>query len=82
MPILLARHGGRICALADRCTHRGGTLSDGTVADGCVTCPLHGSVFRLADGAVVRGPAGAPEPVFDVRVVDGTVEVRARAPAV
>lgn len=77
--ILLARDGGRIYALADRCTHRGGSLADGSVADGCVTCPLHGSIFRLADGAVVRGPAGAPEPAFDVRVDDGTVHVRVGA---
>jgi nitrite reductase/ring-hydroxylating ferredoxin subunit/uncharacterized membrane protein len=77
--LLLTRHDGRIYALADRCTHRGGSLSQGTLADGCVTCPLHASIFRLADGAVVRGPAGAPEPAFDVRVEDGTVEVRARA---
>jgi nitrite reductase/ring-hydroxylating ferredoxin subunit/uncharacterized membrane protein len=75
--VLLSRYEGRIYAIADRCTHRSGSLSDGTVADGCVTCPLHGSVFRLSDGAVVRGPAGAPEPAFDVRVENGTVEVRA-----
>ena len=77
--VMLARHEGRIHALADRCTHRGGSLSDGTVENGCVTCPLHASVFRLADGAVVQGPAGSPEPAFDVRVEDGTVEVRARS---
>lgn len=77
LDVLLARHEGRIYALADRCTHRGGSLSEGTLADGCVTCPLHGSVFRLADGAVMRGPAGAPEPAFDVRVEEGIVEVRA-----
>lgn len=77
--ILLSRHEGRVYALADRCTHRGGSLADGPIADGCVTCPLHGSIFRLADGAVVRGPAGAPEPPFDVRVEDGTVHVRAVA---
>lgn len=76
--VLLARHEGRIHALANRCTHRGGSLAEGTLEDGCVTCPLHESVFRLSDGAVMRGPAGAPEPAFDVRVKDGTVEVRAR----
>lgn len=77
--ILLSRHEGRVYALADRCTHRGGSLADGPLADGCVTCPLHGSIFRLADGAVVRGPAGAPEPAFAVRIEDGTVDVRAVA---
>lgn len=75
--VILARHEGRVYALADRCTHRSGKLSQGTVSDGCVTCPLHGSVFRLSDGGVVRGPAGAPEPAFDVRVDEGTVYVRA-----
>jgi len=77
--VVLARGDGRIYALADRCTHRGGSLSGGTLADGCVACPLHGSIFRMADGAVVRGPAGSPQPAFDVRVEEGMVEVRARA---
>ncbi|HLL85699.1 MAG TPA: Rieske (2Fe-2S) protein [Thermoleophilaceae bacterium] len=77
--VLLTRHEGRIYALADRCTHRGGRLSEGPLEDGCVTCPLHGSIFRLVDGSVVRGPAGAPEPAFDVRVQEGTVQVRAHA---
>jgi nitrite reductase/ring-hydroxylating ferredoxin subunit/uncharacterized membrane protein len=74
--VMLARHEGRIYALADKCTHRGGSLADGEVADGCVTCPLHATIFRLADGAVVRGPAATPEPAFDVRIENGTVHVR------
>jgi nitrite reductase/ring-hydroxylating ferredoxin subunit/uncharacterized membrane protein len=79
--VMLARHEGRIYALANRCTHRGGSLADGKLEGGCVTCPLHESIFRLSDGAVMRGPAGAPEPAFDVRVEDGKVEVRAPAQA-
>jgi nitrite reductase/ring-hydroxylating ferredoxin subunit len=43
-----------------------------------VTCPAHGSVFDLTDGQVRRGPAMHPVPAFDVRVVDGVVEVRPR----
>jgi nitrite reductase/ring-hydroxylating ferredoxin subunit/uncharacterized membrane protein len=79
MPVVLVRHAGRIHALADRCTHRGGSLSEGSLEDGCVRCPLHGSVFRLIDGGVVRGPACEPAPAFDVRVAGGTVEVSAPA---
>lgn len=75
--VLLSRHQGRITAIADRCTHRGGPLSDGHIEDGCVHCPWHHSVFRLVDGSVVEGPATAPQPAFDVRVRDGQVEVRA-----
>ena len=78
--LLLARVEGRWVAMSDRCTHRGGALHEGELEDGCVTCPLHGSVFRLADGSVVSGPATSPQPVYDVRLLDGQVEVRAARP--
>jgi nitrite reductase/ring-hydroxylating ferredoxin subunit len=77
VPILLVRSGGQITALADRCSHRGGPLHEGTVGNGCVTCPWHGSRFRLRDGAVDHGPATRPMSTFDVRVLDGRVQVRA-----
>ncbi|MFD5268962.1 Rieske 2Fe-2S domain-containing protein [Streptomyces sp. NPDC058335] len=79
VPVLVVRElGGTIHALAERCSHLAGPLSEGTVADGCVECPWHGSVFRLSDGWNVRGPATAPQPAFDTRIVDGRVEVRLR----
>src|SRR5688500_10806947 len=78
VPIMVVRDGGEIRALADRCSHRGGPLSNGEVSDGCVTCPWHGSVFRLSDGSVERGPAAYPQPTLDTRVTNGQVEVRAR----
>lgn len=79
VPVLVVREtGGTVHALAERCSHLAGPLSEGTVSDGCVTCPWHGSVFRLSDGWNVRGPATAPQPAFDTRIVDGHVEVRLR----
>ena len=75
--VLLYREGGRLHALWASCTHEGGPLAEGTFTDGCVTCPWHGSTFRLADGKVVRGPAAASQPVYEARVTDGKVEVRA-----
>ena len=80
--LVAVRDGGAVHVLADRCTHRGGSLSEGEIADGCVTCPLHGSVFRLADGSVERGPAAYPQPVLAARVRAGAVEVRALRMAV
>lgn len=62
--------------LADRCSHQSGPLSQGTVSEGCVTCPWHGSTFRLADGANVGGPATVPQPGFETRERDGVLEVR------
>jgi nitrite reductase/ring-hydroxylating ferredoxin subunit/uncharacterized membrane protein len=74
--VLLIRRGGEILALADRCSHRGGPLHEGELVDGCVQCPWHGSRYRVDDGSVERGPSPYPQPVFDVRVRDGRVEVR------
>jgi nitrite reductase/ring-hydroxylating ferredoxin subunit/uncharacterized membrane protein len=76
--VLVTRQGGRVFALSDRCTHRGGPLHQGEISDGCVTCPWHGSTFRLEDGSVERGPTAYPQPVYDVRVRDGSIQVRAR----
>lgn len=76
VPILLARRGGSVVALAARCTHRGGPLPDGEVRDGCITCPWHGSKFSLDNGAVRSGPATRPQPTLDTRIRDGRVEVR------
>ncbi|MFB4420877.1 Rieske 2Fe-2S domain-containing protein [Streptomyces sp. QL37] len=77
VPVVVVRESGdEIRALADSCSHMGGPLSEGTVSDGCVRCPWHGSVFRLTDGWNVGGPATAPQPAFETRVVDARVEVR------
>ena len=78
--VLLYKHASGIHAIAARCTHAGGPLQEGEVDDDlCVTCPWHGSRFRLEDGSVVRGPATAPQAAFEVQTVDGNVEVRVRA---
>ena len=76
--VVVGRDQGRLYALANRCCHRGGPLHRGTVANGEITCPWHGSTFRVEDGSLVRGPAAYPQPVYDVRVQDGAIEVRAR----
>jgi len=78
--VVLVRQGGRIHALADRCAHRGGPLHQGEVGDGTITCPLHGSRFRLEDGGVERGPSAYPQPRYETRVAGGTVQVRAADP--
>lgn len=63
-------------ALADRCSHRGGPLSEGTLNGDCVTCPWHGSQFELVDGAPTRGPASIAQPVYENRVVEDKLELR------
>jgi nitrite reductase/ring-hydroxylating ferredoxin subunit/uncharacterized membrane protein len=79
VPVLLTRVDGAVTAIADRCSHRGGPLHEGEIANGCVTCPWHGSTFRLADGSVLAGPASRPQPAFEVRVAEARVAVRRSA---
>jgi nitrite reductase/ring-hydroxylating ferredoxin subunit/uncharacterized membrane protein len=79
--IMLYRHGGRLYAIDNICSHTGGLLSRGPVADLTVTCPLHGSRFSLADGCVSRGPASQPQPVLPTRIRNGWIEVRGSQPA-
>ena len=64
--ILVSNIGGQFSGIGDKCTHRGCTLSKGRLEGEVVTCPCHGSRFSLKTGAVVRGPAEQPEPVFPV----------------
>ncbi len=78
--IMLVRAHGTVRALNDRCCHRGGPLHDGEISESTVTCPWHGSVFRLEDGSVERGPGTFPQPVYDTRVQDGRIQVRLRQP--
>jgi len=77
LPLVIVRRNGTIHALADRCAHRGGSLAEGELDGDCITCPLHGTRFRLDDGSVERGPSAYPQPVYEARVHDGRVEVRA-----
>jgi nitrite reductase/ring-hydroxylating ferredoxin subunit/uncharacterized membrane protein len=55
--IAVARSDGGYAAFQDRCTHRGGPLSDGALICGTVQCPWHGSQFDVHTGEVKCGPA-------------------------
>jgi nitrite reductase/ring-hydroxylating ferredoxin subunit/uncharacterized membrane protein len=76
MPVLLVRKGAHIYAIAERCSHLGGPLSEGKLEDHAVRCPWHGSCFSLDDGRVLEGPSVHAQPVLEVRVRDGKIEVR------
>lgn len=76
--VLLTRVAGTVCALENTCSHAGGPLNEGTVEDGTVVCPWHGSRFRLSDGSVLGGPATFPQPRFEARNVAGRIQIRGR----
>lgn len=74
--VVLTRQNGIVFALADTCSHLGGPLSEGTLVDGAVICPWHGSCFALADGRIINGPATCAQPHYDARIHNGQIEVR------
>ncbi len=76
MPVLLVRKGARIYAIVERCSHLGGPLSEGKLEGHAVRCPWHGSCFSLEDGRVLEGPSVHAQPVLEVRVRNGQIEVR------
>lgn len=75
--LVLVRTGETILALHDQCSHAGGPLNEGTIVDGCVECPWHGSRFELATGRRRRGPTVYDQPSYEVRTLAaGGFEVR------
>ncbi|MGI8659138.1 MAG: Rieske 2Fe-2S domain-containing protein [Candidatus Limnocylindria bacterium] len=74
--ILVVRRGDVVHALKDTCSHAGGPLSEGELTDDTISCPWHGSVFRLRDGAVLHGPAGTRQIAYAARIRDEQVEVQ------
>jgi 3-phenylpropionate/trans-cinnamate dioxygenase ferredoxin subunit len=51
--VLLANVDGSYHAIVNRCTHLGGSLADGSLEGGIVTCPRHGARFDVKTGQAV-----------------------------
>lgn len=55
------------------CTHQHCTV--GSVADGTINCPCHGSMYSIEDGSVQGGPAPSPLPAVKLTVKGGEITV-------
>ena len=66
---------GTFYAIGDTCTHRGGPLSEGSVAGTAVTCPWHGADFDLKTGTALGPPAPQGVPSFRVVIEGGDVKI-------
>jgi 3-phenylpropionate/trans-cinnamate dioxygenase ferredoxin subunit len=76
--VAVARVGGSLYAFSDICTHRGCNLSTEGEIDGTeIQCGCHGSVFSMATGAVIEGPAEEPVRTYAVREQDGQIQIEA-----
>jgi len=75
--VTVVRIGDDVYAIGDRCSHQDISLSEGDVDcdDKLIECWKHGSSFSLETGEPESLPATKPVPVYEVRVVDGQIEV-------
>lgn len=64
-----------VFALDNICSHAHARMCEGRLRATRIVCPLHGASFDIRDGKVLGPPATQPLSIFQVRVVDGTVEV-------
>jgi nitrite reductase/ring-hydroxylating ferredoxin subunit/uncharacterized membrane protein len=73
--VVILRHRGRVCALAEHCSHLGGPLSEGTLTENGIVCPWHGSEFDVTNGRVIHGPATHPQPRLKATETNGEIFV-------
>jgi len=77
--ISVARAGDRLYAFDDLCTcgDRSCPLSGGLLTGTTLMCQCHGSRFDITTGAVITGPATESLHGYEVREVDGDIQIRA-----
>ena len=77
--ISVARVGTGLYAFDDLCTcaDRACPLSGGLLTGTTIMCQCHGSRFDITTGAVINGPATEALNLYEVREVDGGIQIRA-----
>ena len=75
--VLVCHTKGELYAISNVCSHQDKFLHMGRVRNCRVTCPLHGAQFDLKTGEALNLPATKPIATYEVRVVDGWIEVLA-----
>lgn len=74
--VALVNVDGTFFALQNECPHAGGPMGEGDLDNEYeLECPLHGSLFDVRTGDVLRGPADEPLQAYETRVVNGAVHV-------
>jgi len=78
--ILVARRGDAYFAIGASCTHYGGPLAEGFIADDTVRCPWHHACFSLRTGEALRAPALDAVSSWNVETSGGKLFVREKQP--
>lgn len=74
--VVLFHVGGQYFCLDDVCTHDGGPLSDGKLADHAIACPRHGAKFDIRTGKALTMPATVDTAAHEVKVEGDDILVR------
>jgi 3-phenylpropionate/trans-cinnamate dioxygenase ferredoxin component len=74
--LLLYNLDGVIHATAAICPHHAAWLSQGQISGDAIDCPRHMGRFEITTGRQLRGPACPPLRTYDVRIVDGRIDVK------
>jgi 3-phenylpropionate/trans-cinnamate dioxygenase ferredoxin component len=77
--IAVTRVDDRLYAFDDLCPcgDRSCPLSGGLLLGTTLMCQCHGSRFDVSTGAVLNGPATEPLRGYEVREVEGSIQIRA-----
>jgi NADPH-dependent 2,4-dienoyl-CoA reductase/sulfur reductase-like enzyme/nitrite reductase/ring-hydroxylating ferredoxin subunit len=78
--VLLTRQGEEIFAVGSVCSHYGGPLQEGVIADGEIHCPWHHSVFSLHTGEALKAPALCPVSCWATEVRRNMIYVTDKLP--
>jgi glycine/D-amino acid oxidase-like deaminating enzyme/nitrite reductase/ring-hydroxylating ferredoxin subunit/DMSO/TMAO reductase YedYZ heme-binding membrane subunit len=73
--IIIFKSEDRFFALHNRCSHAGGSLSQGVLDGKTIECPLHAAKFHIETGDVLSPPATRPQKKYNVRVRGNKIEV-------
>lgn len=67
---------GEVRALEDSCNHAGASLAEGWIEERCIVCPMHGYVFSLDSGRLLR-PKGlcGDQRTYEARIEGDEVAV-------
>lgn len=74
--VRVARVNGSLYAFEDRCTHDDSPFDDAPIENCEIICPRHGARFSLRSGEALSPPAYEPLRIFQVREIDGRIQVR------
>ncbi len=75
VPVLLCHTLDKIFAVRNICSHAYEPLDCGRLRGGWISCPVHGARFDLETGAAMNPPAVTPIITYEVRIIDGVIEV-------